>query len=226
MESAGVVATLAEPNLTAISGESATFIRAANFPFRPACPANVATGVIGNCLTTVVYKKFGIALNFTPVVLTEGRISLRVMTEVSEVSTENALTGGIGGTTIPSIKDPSRGNHAGNPIRRLDSDGGLIQEQTKQAVNGCPASTSCRFLERFFRRVRILSATRTEADGHRDALCRSGGWPKKSCRDPMTVCSASDSQSTLLARINQIYGVPGSADRLEATRAILALSPD
>src|SRR6266576_396771 len=93
MESAGVVRTLAEPNLTAISGESATFISGGEFPI----PAGVScqtttTGVIGQCVQTVSYKKFGISLNFTPVVLTEGRISLRVMTEVSEVSTENALT--------------------------------------------------------------------------------------------------------------------------------------
>jgi pilus assembly protein CpaC len=104
MESAGVVRTLAEPNLTAISGESATFISGGEFPIPTGVTCQTTTsGAIGQCVQTVTYKKFGISLNFTPVVLTEGRISLRVMTEVSEVSTENALTGGVGGTTIPSI---------------------------------------------------------------------------------------------------------------------------
>ena len=95
MESAGVVRTLAEPNLTAISGESATFISGGEFPIPTGVTCQTTTaGAIGQCVQTVSFKKFGISLNFTPVVLTEGRISLRVMTEVSEVSTENSLTGG------------------------------------------------------------------------------------------------------------------------------------
>src|SRR5450432_618723 len=87
MESAGVVRTLAEPNLTAISGESATFISGGEFPIPTGVSCQSTTsGAIGQCVQTVTFKKFGISLNFTPVVLTEGRISLRVMTEVSEVS--------------------------------------------------------------------------------------------------------------------------------------------
>ena len=97
MESAGVVKTLAEPNLTAISGESATFISGGEFPIPTGVSCQTTTaGAIGQCVQTVSFKKFGISLNFTPVVLTEGRISLRVMTEVSEVSTENSLQGGAG----------------------------------------------------------------------------------------------------------------------------------
>ena len=101
--------TLAEPNLTAISGESATLISGGEFPIPTGvtCQTTVQ-GAIGNCIQTVTFKKFGISLNFTPVVLTEGRISLHVMTEVSEVSAENALTGGAGGTTIPRSKPAVR----------------------------------------------------------------------------------------------------------------------
>jgi len=82
-----VVRTLAEPNLTAISGESATFISGGEFPIRQACPANVGGGVVGNCVTTGRLQEIRISLN-SHGVLTEGRISLRVMTEVSEVSTK------------------------------------------------------------------------------------------------------------------------------------------
>ena len=125
MESAGVVKTLAEPNLTAISGESATFISGGEFPIPTGVTCQTTTGgAIGQCVQTVSFKKFGISLNFTPVVLTEGRISLRVMTEVSEVSTENALQGGAGGTDHSLDQDPPRGDHAGNSLRRLDGDGG------------------------------------------------------------------------------------------------------
>ncbi|MBW8854526.1 MAG: pilus assembly protein N-terminal domain-containing protein, partial [Bradyrhizobium sp.] len=89
MESAGVVRTLAEPNLTAISGESATFIAGGEFPVPAGYACDPTTHV---CTTQISFKKFGISLNFTPVVLTEGRISLRVMTEVSELSNDNSIT--------------------------------------------------------------------------------------------------------------------------------------
>jgi Flp pilus assembly protein, secretin CpaC len=75
MESAGVVRTLAEPNLTAISGESATFIAGGEFPIPAGYSCDPVTRA---CTTQISFKKFGISLNFTPVVLTEGRISLRV----------------------------------------------------------------------------------------------------------------------------------------------------
>ena len=69
-----VVRTLAEPNLTAISGESATFIAGGEFPIPAGYACDPVTHV---CTTQISFKKFGISLNFTPVVLTEGRISLR-----------------------------------------------------------------------------------------------------------------------------------------------------
>jgi pilus assembly protein CpaC len=70
MESAGVVRTLAEPNLTAISGEAATFIVGGEFPVPAGYSCDPTTHV---CTTQISFKKFGISLNFTPVVLTEVR---------------------------------------------------------------------------------------------------------------------------------------------------------
>ena len=70
-------------------GESATFIAGGEFPVPAGYSCDPVTRV---CTTQISFKKFGISLNFTPVVLTEGRISLRVMTEVSELSNENAIT--------------------------------------------------------------------------------------------------------------------------------------
>src|SRR5882724_1761301 len=212
MESAGVVRTLAEPNLTAISGESATFISGGEFPI----PAGVscqtsAAGVVGNCVTTVAYKKFGISLNFTPVVLTEGRISLRVMTEVSEVSTENALTGGIGGTTIPSIKTRRAETTLEIPSGGSIAMAGLIQEQTKQAVNGLPGIDQLPILGALFRSQDFVS-NQTELMVIVTPYVVRAVAQKELSRPDDGFASASDSQSTLLARINQIYGVPGSAE--------------
>jgi len=81
MERAGVLHTLAEPNLTAISGESANFLAGGEFPVLTGYTCQV-TGGINTCQPQVQFKKFGVGLNFTPVVLSEVRVSLKVMSEV------------------------------------------------------------------------------------------------------------------------------------------------
>ena len=212
MESAGVVRTLAEPNLTAISGESATFISGGEFPI----PAGVtcqptAGGGIGQCVQTVSYKKFGISLNFTPVVLSEGRISLRVMTEVSEVSTENALTGGAGGTTIPSIKTRRAETTLEIPSGGSMAMAGLIQEQTKQAVNGIPGLDSLPVLGALFRSQDFIN-NQTELMVLVTPYVVRAVAQKELSRPDDGFAPASDSQSTLLAQINRIYGVAGRAE--------------
>ncbi len=214
MESAGVVRTLAEPNLTAISGESATFISGGEFPI----PAGVtcqptAGGGIGQCIQTVTYKKFGISLNFTPVVLSEGRISLRVMTEVSEISTENALTGGAGGTTIPSIKTRRAETTLEIPSGGSIAMAGLIQEKTKQAVNGIPGLDSLPVLGALFRSQDFIN-NQSELMVLVTPYVVRAVAQKELSRPDDGFAPASDSQSTLLAQINRIYGVAGRAEAI------------
>jgi pilus assembly protein CpaC len=207
MESAGVVRTLAEPNLTAISGESATFISGGEFPIPTGVTCQTSTtGAIGNCVQTVSFKKFGISLNFTPVVLTEGRISLRVMTEVSEVSAENSLTGGQGGTTIPSIKTRRAETTLEIPSGGSIAMAGLIQEQTKQAVNGLPGLDSLPVLGALFRSQDFVN-NQTELMVIVTPYIVRAVAQKELSRPDDGFAPASDSQSTLLAQINRIYGV-------------------
>jgi len=92
-ETSGMVATLAEPNLTTISGETADFLAGGEYPIPVPDPS---TGSI-----TVQYRKFGVSLAYTPTVLSNGRISLRVRPEVSELSTEGAIR--VNGITIPAL---------------------------------------------------------------------------------------------------------------------------
>jgi pilus assembly protein CpaC len=209
METAGVVRTLAEPNLTAISGESATFISGGEFPIPTGVSCQTTTaGAIGQCVQTVSFKKFGISLNFTPVVLTEGRISLRVMTEVSEVSTENALLGGAGGTTIPSIKTRRAETTLEIPSGGSMAMAGLIQEQTKQAVNGIPGIDSLPVLGALFRSQDFVN-NQTELMVLVTPYVVRAVAQKELSRPDDGFAPASDSQSTLLAQINRIYGVAG-----------------
>ncbi len=91
-ERSGMVATLAQPNLTAISGETADFLAGGEFPVP--IPGNFAS-------TTIEYRKYGVSLAYTPTVLSNGRISLRVRPEVSELSTEGAIE--MQGFQVPAL---------------------------------------------------------------------------------------------------------------------------
>ena len=81
-EKDGLVSILAEPNLTALSGETASFLAGGEFPI----PVSQ-----GNNAVTIEYKQYGVGLAFTPIVLADGRISMRVRPEVSELSNEGAV---------------------------------------------------------------------------------------------------------------------------------------
>src|SRR6202051_5064569 len=212
MESAGVVRTLAEPNLTAISGESATFISGGEFPIPTGVTCQTTTGgAIGQCVQTVSFKKFGISLNFTPVVLTEGRISLRVMTEVSEVSQENALTGGAGGTTIPSIKTRRAETTLEIPSGGAMAMAGLIQDQTKQAINGLPGLSQLPILGSLFR-SRDYVNNQTELMVIVTPFVVRAVAQKDLSRPDEGFAAASDPQADLLGSINRIYGAPGRVE--------------
>jgi pilus assembly protein CpaC len=91
-ETMGLVTTLSEPNLTALSGETAEFLAGGEFPI----PLSQGLGT-----TTIEYKKFGVSLAYTPTVLDNGRISIRVRPEVSELSSQGAVT--INNFTIPAL---------------------------------------------------------------------------------------------------------------------------
>ncbi len=91
-ESDGLVTTLAEPNLTALSGETASFLAGGEFPI----PISQELGSV-----TIEYKQYGVGLAFTPIVLADGRISMRVRPEVSELSNEGSIK--LNGFNVPAL---------------------------------------------------------------------------------------------------------------------------
>jgi pilus assembly protein CpaC len=88
----GLVTTLSQPNLTALSGETAEFLAGGEFPI----PLSQGLGT-----TTIEYKKYGVSLAYTPTVLSNGRISIRVRPEVSELSAQGAIT--LNGFQVPAL---------------------------------------------------------------------------------------------------------------------------
>ena len=91
-ETLGLVTTLAQPNLTAVSGESAEFLAGGEFPI----PMSQGLGTV-----SIEYKKYGVSLSYTPTVLSDGRISLHVRPEVSELSSQGSIT--LNGFTVPAL---------------------------------------------------------------------------------------------------------------------------
>ncbi|MBA3834573.1 MAG: type II and III secretion system protein family protein [Pseudomonadota bacterium] len=91
-ETDGLVTTLAEPNLTALSGETASFLAGGEFPI----PVSQSLGSVA-----IEYKQYGVALAFTPIVLADGRISMRVRPEVSELSSEGSIR--LNGFDVPAL---------------------------------------------------------------------------------------------------------------------------
>jgi pilus assembly protein CpaC len=92
LENDGVITTLAEPNLTALSGETASFLAGGEFPV----PISQSLGAV-----TIEYKQYGVGLAFTPIVLADGRISLRVRPEVSQLSDAGSVK--LNGFTVPAL---------------------------------------------------------------------------------------------------------------------------
>ena len=122
-----LVSVLAEPNLTAISGESASFLAGGEFPI----PVSQ-----GNRQVTIEFHRFGVSLEFVPTVLSNNQINVRVKPEVSELSAQGAVT--IGGISVPALS-----TRRANTVVELASGqsfaiGGLIRRNFNTNVTTFP----------------------------------------------------------------------------------------
>lgn len=139
-ERRGLVTTLSQPNLTALSGETAEFLAGGEFPI----PLSQGLGT-----TTVEYKNYGVSLAYTPIVLSNGRISIRVRPEVSELSSQGAVT--LNGFQIPALT-----------IRRAETTvelgsgesfmiAGLLQNNAQHTIDQAPGVGDIPILGNLFR---------------------------------------------------------------------------
>lgn len=215
MERAGVIRTLAEPNLTAISGETANFLAGGEFPI----PAGFTCDpVTRNCQYQIQWKKFGVGLNFLPVVMSEGRISLKVMTEVSELSTDNQLTlvqslgsGDSTTLTIPSIKTRRAETTVEIPSGGSLALAGMIQEQTKQQLNGIPGLMQVPILGALFKSRDYINRQSELMVIVSPYVVRAVSQ-KELSRPDDGYADASDPAGVLLGKFNRIYGLAGKVD--------------
>ncbi len=194
LEQNGLIRTLAEPTLTAISGETANFLAGGEFPIPVAQDEN---------RISLEFKPFGVGLSFTPLVLSEGRISMKVSTEVSELTNEGAVSLGI--ITVPGLKV-----RRANTTIELPSGGslviaGLISDETKQAMTGQPGLKNLPVLGALFR-SRDFIKSETELVVIVTPYIVDPVARHKLARPDKGFAVASDAQSNLLGRLNRIYG--------------------
>lgn len=126
-ETVGQVTTLANPNLTALSGETGTFLAGGEIPI----PLAQALGTI-----SVEFKQYGVSLSYTPTVLSDGRISLRVRPEVSELDYGNAIT--LSGTRVPGLTTRRAETTLELGSGQSMMIGGLIQNRHGNTVDKTP----------------------------------------------------------------------------------------
>jgi pilus assembly protein CpaC len=196
MESDGMLHTLAEPNLTAMSGQAASFKAGGQFPYQT-CQIS-STG--STC--EVQFKDYGVQLDFTPTVLTAGRINLQIHTVVSELASVTS-----GSQSIPSLT-----NREAKTVLELPDGGsmmlaGLIRETTRQNINGTPGLKNLPVLGALFR-SRDFVSNQTElvviVTPHivRSVAQKQLESPDKNFNIP------TDRQTILMGRLNKVYGSP------------------
>jgi pilus assembly protein CpaC len=195
LERDGLIKTLAEPNLTAVSGETAKFLAGGEVPFR-------YCDITNGCSTQ--FKEYGVGLVFTPVVLSEGRISLKIETEVSELSTDGATAG------LLALKKRSAKSTVELPSGGSIAMAGLISETTRQSVEGFPGLKDVPVLGTLFR-SREFKKDETELVVIVTPYTVRPTSPQNLARPTDGLGSATDMKANFLGHLNKVYGKGSSA---------------
>jgi pilus assembly protein CpaC len=142
LEQNGLSKTLAEPTLVAMSGQDAKFLAGGEFPI----PVSTGLGAVG-----VQWKKFGIILNFTPTVVSEGFLHLKLQTEVSDIDASRTVT--IGGFSVPGLIS----RQSETTVRLSDGQSfaiaGLLSDQIRSTISKVPLLGDIPILGALFRSV-------------------------------------------------------------------------
>ncbi|GAA0197154.1 pilus assembly protein CpaC [Brevundimonas nasdae] len=204
-ERAGLLRTLAEPNITAVSGESGEFLAGGEFPI----PVNQTTDN-GSSRIGIEFKPYGVRLAVRPIVQSEGRITLQLSTEVSELTSEGAFT--MNPSAENSLVIPALSVRRANSTVELPSGGslmiaGLLRESTRQNIDKVPALGDVPVLGSLFRSRDYVSG-QTELVIILEAYVVSPTAPGRLQTPADGLHIASDAQSILFGQLSQRYGSP------------------
>lgn len=193
----GVAKILAEPTVSAASGEAAKFTVGGEIPVPQ---SESCTG--GVCTTSVAFKPYGVGLNFTPVVLGEGRILLHVATEVTEVDPANSIK--FNTVTVPGFRTRKNETSVEIPSGGSMVTAGLIQTVSKQALEGLPGLMNLPILGALFR-SRDYQREETELMIVVTPYIARTVNPQEVARPTDGFSDATDPQAAMLGRVNRLY---------------------
>jgi pilus assembly protein CpaC len=194
LEENGVLRTLAEPSLTAVSGETAQFLAGGEFGY--------VTNVGNPPIPTTQFKPYGVSLSFTPVVLSGGKISLKVATEVSEIASVTT-------TGIPSLTTRRADSTVEIPSGGSLVMAGMLQQRNRMQVNGVPYLKNLPILGQLFRSQEYEKGE-TELVVIVTPYLAKPNAPDKLARPDDGFSDASDPEQILLGRFNKIYTSPST----------------
>ena len=200
----GVGRILAEPTVTAVSGENAKFTAGGEIPVPSSqdCVRDKTTKEVLACSISLSYKPYGVTLNFTPVVLSEGRIQLRVASEVTEVDNEHQLN--FNSANVPAFRTRKHETTVELPSGGSIASAGLITSRSRQVVNGLPGLMNLPILGTLFR-SRDYLREETELLIIVTAYISKPVGPKDLVRPTDNFAEATDPQTFLLGRVNRLY---------------------
>ncbi len=211
-ESRGVARTLAEPTVTAVSGESAKFTVGGEIPISSGfvCSSSTTSGASSNtansssglCAPAITYKTYGVTLNFTPVVLSSGRITLRLATEVTEVDPSTGVV--IAGESVPGFRTRRHETTVELPSGGSMATAGLIQANSNQSITGLPGLMNLPILGTLFR-SRDYQRQETELMIIVTPYIAKPVPASALARPDDNFADASDPQAWLLGRVNKLY---------------------
>ncbi|MGH6838737.1 MAG: type II and III secretion system protein family protein [Methylocella sp.] len=205
----GVTRILAEPTVSAVSGESAKLTVGGEIPI----PGPPSCQVGGFCTVTIIYKDFGVSLRFTPIVLAEGRIELHLATEVTDVdTTQTAAT--ISGFPVPAFLTRKNETTVEIPSGGSIASAGLIQTKSQQIINGLPGLLNLPVLGALFR-SNDYQKQETELMIIVTPYIVKPAKPNEIARPTDGFTDASDPQTWLLGRVNQLYASPGNPEAVK-----------
>lgn len=200
MERNGVLRTLAEPTLTAISGESAKFLAGGEVPV----PANEGFDPQTQRYTlSYTYKPVGVSLSFTPIVLSEGRISVHVATEVTELDADNQIT--LRSGNIPGFRTRRVETTVELPSGGVMATAGLIMQSSRHAITGLPALMNLPILGTMFR-SRDYQRNESELMILVQPFIAKPSDPGQIAKPDDGFADPSDPSSVLMNRIVRTYG--------------------
>jgi len=197
----GVARTLAEPTVTAISGESAKFTVGGEVPISAGTTCT-GSGTSSTCNASVTYKMYGVTLNFTPVVLASGRISLRLATEVSDIDPATSVE--ISGTVVPGFRTRRHDTTVELPTGGSIATAGLIESSSNQSQNGVPGAMNIPVLGQLFR-SRDYQRKETELMIIVTPYLAKAVPASALARPDENFADANDPQAWLLGRVNRLY---------------------